>query len=509
MSAITDPQPDGFRLSQLLYDTRYRSMTIQIIALVGFLLIIGWLVRNTAQNLAALGKPLGFGFLWDIAGYDINQRLIEYNSQMTHLRAAMVGVLNTLLVAFLGCITATVLGVLIGVLRLSKNWVVARIMTIYIEMFRNVPVLLWILITMAIFIEIFPQPKDFRGADPAATMNFFDSVAITNRGILIPALAYGPGFVLVLITFVLSLIGIVFFRRYARKLQEQTGKILPAGLISLGIFFVPTLVVFLGATMVNLNKEHVIFGAKTLTMNADNSISADGVLRFCDTGGAGNVNAKNLMRANGVKFKSIASYDLENSLSRITSGDTRTGCDIATVPAGTALPEGLLISEGISVYSGRPIELEKPYLAGFNFTDGVLMRNSLIALWFALSLYTAAFIAETVRSGIQAVAKGQTEAAGALGLRAGRITSLVVLPQALRVIIPPMISQYLNLTKNSSLAIAVGYMDITGTLGGITLNQTGREMECLMILMAIYLAISLIISTGMNWYNDRVKLRER
>jgi len=158
---------------------------------------------------------------------------------------------------------------------------------------------------------------------------------------------------------------------------------------------------------------------------------------------------------------------------------------------------------------GQPISLEYPVLTGFNFKGGFHMRNSLIALWFALSLYTAAFIAETVRSGIQAVSKGQTEAAAALGLRPGRITSLVVLPQALRVIIPPMISQYMNLTKNSSLAIAVGYMDITGTLGGVTLNQTGREMESLMILMAIYLTISLTISTVMNVYNERVKLRER
>ncbi|MCL4117004.1 UNVERIFIED_CONTAM: hypothetical protein GTU68_017934 [Idotea baltica] len=158
---------------------------------------------------------------------------------------------------------------------------------------------------------------------------------------------------------------------------------------------------------------------------------------------------------------------------------------------------------------GRPIGLEIPAIKGFNFAGGIYMRNSLIALWLALSLYTAAFIAETVRSGIMAVSKGQSEAAAALGLRPGRTMNLIILPQALRVIIPPMISQYLNLTKNSSLAIAVGYMDVTGTLGGITLNQTGREMECLIILMAIYLVISLVISGVMNWYNERVKLRER
>jgi general L-amino acid transport system permease protein len=405
MSAMTEPEKGGFQISQLLYDTRYRSMTIQIIALIGFMLAVGWLLRNAGQNLADLGKPLGFKFLGDQAGYDINQRLIEYNSQMTHGRAAVVGLLNTLLVAFLGCITATIIGVSVGILRLSKNWLVSRLMTIYIEGFRNVPVLLWIIITMAIFIEIFPQPRDFRGEDAIASMKLFDSVAITNRGIYIPSPTFLAGSGPLIAVFFLSIAGIFFFGRWAKKRQEETGAILPTFWIKLGIFILP----------------------------------------------------------------SIAAYYI----------------------------------------LGKPMGLEYPALKGFNFKGGFYMRNSLIALWFALSLYTAAFIAETVRSGIQAISKGQTEAAAALGLRPGRITSLVVLPQALRVIIPPMISQYLNLTKNSSLAIAVGYMDITGTLGGITLNQTGREMESLMILMAIYLIISLTISTVMNQYNERVKLRER
>jgi len=405
MSTITDPVQGGFRISMLLYDTRYRSMTIQVIALIGFLMAIGWLFGNAAQNLAALGKPLNFSFLGDTAGYDINQRLIEYNSQMSHGRAAVVGLLNTLLVAVLGCITATVIGVLIGIMRLSKNWIISKIMTVYIETFRNVPVLLWIIMTMAIFIEVFPKPSDFRGADAVASMKLFESVAVTNRGIFIPSPVFGSGSMAVIAVFILSIVGIFVFGRWAHKRQDETGQILPTFWIKLGIFFVPSIIAF--------------------------------------------------------------------------------------------------------YLMGQPISLEYPELKGFNFKGGFHMRNSLIALWFALSLYTAAFIAETVRSGIQAVSKGQTEAAAALGLRPGRITSLVVLPQALRVIIPPMISQYMNLTKNSSLAIAVGYMDITGTLGGVTLNQTGREMESLMILMAIYLTISLTISTVMNVYNERVKLRER
>lgn len=405
MSTLSDPPSEGFKLSQLIYDTRYRSMTIQIIALILFVTAAFWLINNALTNLAALGKPLGFGFLWEPAGYDINQRLIEYNSRMSHARAALVGVLNTLLVAVLGCFLATIIGVTIGVLRLSKNWLVARLMTIYIEGFRNVPVLLWILMTMAIFIEVFPQPRDFRGENATASMSLFDSVALTNRGLYIPAPTFDTGWSLVVGVFIASIIGAFVFGRYAKRRQEETGDILPTFWIKLGIILIPAI-----------------------------------LMQFI---------------------------------------------------------------------MGKPIGLEYPELKGFNFKGGFYMRNSLIALTFALALYTAAFIAETVRSGIQAISKGQTEAAAALGLRPGRVMNLVVLPQALRVIIPPMISQFLNLTKNSSLAIAVGYMDITGTLGGITLNQTGREMETLLILMAIYLVISLTISAVMNWYNERVKLRER
>lgn len=405
MSAITDPPKGGFQLSQLIYDTRYRSMTIQIVALVLFLLGIGWLLNNAAQNLENLGKPLSFGFLGEAAGYDINQRLIEYNNQMSHGRAALVGVLNTLLVAVLGCALATVLGVTIGILRLSKNWIVARIMTVYIETIRNVPVLLWIVLTMAIFIESFPAPRDFRGEDASASMSFWNSVALTNRGLYIPKPDMLAGSMVVVIVFLLSVVALFVFGSWSRKRQEATGEILPNFWIKLGILLIPSLLIYF--------------------------------------------------------------------------------------------------------IMGRPIGLELPVLKGFNFQGGIYMRNSLIALTLALGLYTAAFIAENVRAGILAVSKGQSEAAFALGLSSRRTMNLIILPQALRVIIPPLISQYLNLTKNSSLAIAVGYMDITGTLGGITLNQTGKEMECLLILMAIYLVISLTISTIMNWYNESVKLRER
>ena len=406
MTAITDTQPDeGFRLSQLLYDTRYRSITIQIIALVCLIIGIGWLVNNAVQNLAAAGQDFNFGFLGNVAGYDINQKIIEYDSQMTHGRATLVGLLNTLLVAVLGCITCTFIGVIMGVLRLSPNWIVNKLATVYVEAFRNVPVLLWIVLTMGAMIKIPPQPRAFRGEDAEASMILFDSVAITNRGIYIPRIIYEAGSAVVVGVFLLSIVGIFVVRYIARKRQEATGERLPVLWIGLGLFFIPAI---------------------------------------------------------------IAQFVM-----------------------------------------GSPVSLQYPYLQGFNFTDGVHLRNSLIALWIALSLYTGAFVAENVRAGILAVSKGQTEAAASLGLRPNRIMNLVVLPQAMRVIVPPMISNYLNLTKNSSLALAIGYMDLTGTLGNITRNQTGREMEAVLLLMAIYLTISLSISAVGNWYNNSVKLKER
>ncbi|MCU4654085.1 ABC transporter permease subunit [Roseibacterium sp. SDUM158016] len=405
MATITDPPSEGFRLSQLIYDTRYRSLTIQVVASIFIMLGIAFLFMNVVTNLQALGKDFDFGFLGNRAGYDINQRLIEYSNNSTHGRAAMVGILNTLLVAFLGCIVATVLGIFAGVMRLSKNWLVAKLMAVYVEGFRNIPLLLWILVIFAVMTESAPQPRDFRGEDASASMILFDSVAVTNRGIFVPAPIWGPNSGILVAVFLLSLVAIWAFRRYAHKRQEETGEILPVFWISLGLFFVPSI---------------------------------------------------------------LAYFVL-----------------------------------------GQPVSLRYPELAGFNFEGGIQLRNSLIALWFALSLYTGAFIAEIVRAGILAISKGQTEAAYALGLRPNRTMSLVILPQALRVIIPPLISQYLNLTKNSSLAIAVGYMDVRSTLGGITINQTGRELEGMLLLGCFYLATSLIISGAMNVYNNSVKLKER
>lgn len=474
MAVTSDPPKEGFRLGMLLYDTRYRSLTIQIVALVGFMLGVGWLASNALANLAALGKPLGFRFLWDPAGYDINQRLIEYTSQSPHWKAALVGLLNTLLVAFLGCILATVIGVVVGVLRLSNNWLIARLMTIYVEAFRNVPVLLWIVFAMAIFIETLPTPRAFRGDNATASMYMWDSVALTNRGWYAPAPVFNAGSWLVVAVFIASLIGIFFFGRWARARQEATGDILPTFWIKLALFVIPALTVF-------MLMAH--FGWGLLFLIGFGLALALGYFAFR-------------------YITEHAGYLRESRF----AGNFGIVAGLAALLAWFAVYPAL--SAGTANWA-FPISLQQPELAGFNFKGGIFMRNSLIALWLALSFYTAAFIAEIVRAGILSVSKGQTEAAFALGIKPNWTMNLIILPQALRVIIPPLISNYLNLTKNSSLAIAVGYMDVTGTLGGITLNQTGREMETLLLLMLCYLVISLSISFVMNVYNERTKMRER
>lgn len=408
MTTMTDPPQASFRMSMLINDTRYRSYTFQFITLFVLICSIAFLMSNLFNNLAEQGLDISFEFLGAPAGYDINQTLIAYDSQSTNLRAAFVGILNTLLVAFLACVTATIFGVIAGVLRLSNNWLVSKLMSFYVEIFRNIPVLIWIIIIFTIMTAVLPGPREFRGEDPQASM-LFDLFAFTNRGVYTPLPYFSRGFgggldlLLVVALLVGSWFGARAMTARADKIQEATGERPNTLWTNLAIWFGPLIVV--------------------------------------------------------------------------------------------------------SIALGLTFEI--PELKGFNFAGGIKIGGPLIALWFALSIYTGAFIAENVRAGIQAISKGQTEAAGALGLRPGRVMNLVILPQALRVIIPPLISQYLNITKNSSLAIAVGYADVTATLGGITLNQTGRAIECVLLLMLFYLTISLAISAIMNVYNNAVKLKER
>ena len=411
MATATDPQradDGGFRLGQLVNDTRYRSYTFQFIALLLLILGFGWLINNAMNNPILAEVGIDFGFLTQSAGYDINQQPIPYDNQDSHLRAAVIGAINTIIVAVLACVTATVFGVFAGVLRLSNNWIVSKLMAIYVEAFRNIPVLIWIIIIFTVAANTFPAISEFRipndGTDPDRGL-LFGMMAATNQGVFVPRLVFGPGGWVVALVAVLSIAGVVAYRRWATHKLYSEGREVPVLWPALAILVLPTILAYFAL--------------------------------------------------------------------------------------------------------GGPIALEAPEMGRFRFEGGFVLRPSLIALWFALSIYTGAFIAENVRAGILAVSRGQTEAAAALGLRPGRVMSLVVLPQALRVIIPPLISQYLNITKNTSLAIAVGYMDLTGTLGGITLNQTGRAIECILMLMLFYLTFSLAISAVMNVYNNAVRLKER
>jgi general L-amino acid transport system permease protein len=386
------------------------------------MLAMAWLVDNTVRNLQALGKDFSFAFLWNPANYDISQRPIEYNAQMTHGRAALIGLLNTIILALCACALATVLGVLAGVARLSKNWVVARLMTVYVEIFRNIPTLVWILIFGAIMTEAMPAPSAFRGDDATAGM-FLDSVAITNRGVYIPE----PLF------------------------TRDLGYLHLGSTVTLGEFNLSlTALAFIAVVVASILANRALLRHATRVQN--------------ETG----VRPKTWWKSILILFAPV-----------------------------------ILLLTALGLHWGYP------ELRGFNFTGGIHLRNSFIAMWLGLGIYTGAFIAENVRAGILAISKGQTEAAFALGMQPGKTMRLVVLPQALRVIVPPLISQYLNITKNTSLGLAVGYMDLRSTLGGISINQTGRELEGMMLMMLVYLLLSLLISGLMNVYNSRVKLKER
>ena len=380
--------------SNIWRNEKSREIIVQIFVLFFLGWFISWLVMNVNANFEALGKDISFEFLFIPAGYDINQYLIDYNNRDSHLRAGIVGLLNTGLVAFFGIILATVLGVALGIIRLSKNWLASKIAYLYVEFTRNVPILLHILLWHGIIINTLPHPRK--------AISLGEVTFLSNRGFYIPKPLTESGIELVYLFFVIAIIFSILFAKYCKRKQDLTGVQYPVFWINFSVIcFLPLIAFFL---------------------------------------------------------------------------------------------------------SGMPISLEIPALKGFNFRGGMHMSPELAALTFALGIYTAAFIAEIVRAGILAIDKGQREAAESIGLKPSKVMNLVILPQARRVIIPPLTSQYLNLTKNSSLAIAIGYMDLVATLGGISLNQTGREMETMLIVMLIYLSVSLSISAFMNWYNSKVKL---
>ena len=379
---------------RLLFDEKSRSLIVQTFVIGIFAVFIYLLVQQTATNLDKRGISSGFDFLSMSAGYDISIRLIPFTSEDTHLRAYFVGLLNTLMIAVCGCFLATILGFVVGVIRLSSNWLFRNIAYVYVEFTRNVPVLLQIVLYYSILLHL-PKIKQ--------AIVLFEGFYLTNRGLYSPLPIIKDGFSIVLASFIVAIILSIFIKKNLKRKQEQTGKQYPIFLINSALII----------------------------------------------------------------FTPIIFYYI----------------------------------------MGMPIEFEIPVLKGFNFKGGMVIRPEFIGMLLGLSIYTAAFISETVRSGIISVSKGQREASQALGLKHNLVMRLIVIPQALRVIIPPLTSQYLNLTKNSSLGIAIGYADLVHGFGGISLNQTGRAIEIMLMVMLTYLTISLIISLFMNIYNKSVQFK--
>ena len=349
-------------------------------------------------NLRAAGIASGWGFLGTNAGFAISQSLIEYSqASSTYGRVYLVGLLNTLLVAFFGIIFATIIGFIVGVARLSRNWMVSRLATVYVESLRNIPLLLQIFIWYFGVLRLLPQPREGFDFGPLGLLN--------NRGLFAPKPVWGEGAEFILYAFIIACVIAWAVGRWARARQMATGQIFPSFLVGLGLIVFLPLVVFFAM--------------------------------------------------------------------------------------------------------GAPLTWDIPKMGGFRPSGGMTIIPEYIAMLVALSTYTASFIAEIVRAGILAVNRGQTEAAHALGLRSGPTLRLVVIPQALRIIIPPLTSQYLNLTKNSSLAVAIAYPELTSVFAGTALNQTGQAVEIISLTMLTYLTISLVTSLFMNWYNNRVALVER
>ncbi len=372
-----------------------RSAALQLLLVLGVALAIAFIVSNTIRNLQQAGLAAGYGFLFNTSAFDINQRLIPYDSTSTYGRALIVGGLNTILVAALGIVAATFIGFLAGILRLSRNYLISRIVTIYVEFVRNVPLLLQIIFWWVLMLAL-PRVRD--------SLELGGGVYLNNRGVRLPAPVFGEGATWLVIAFAAGVAATIAIARWARLRQDATGRKFAVGRTGLGLV------------------------------------------------------------------------------------------------VGLPLAAFFVL--------GRPIGLELPEMGKFNLQGGFNVTPELVALWFALATYTGAFISEIVRAGILAVSKGQTEAAGALGLPSGLTLRKIILPQALRTIVPPLTSQYLNLTKNSSLAVAIGYQDLV-SIGNTILNQSGQALEIISIYMLTYLTFSLLTSAFMNWYNRRIALVER
>jgi general L-amino acid transport system permease protein len=378
------------------YDPRKRSILYQlgVLAMVG--LLAYYLVSNTQANLERQAIATGFGFLQKEAAFEIGESLISYSAADRYIRALFVGVLNTLLVSFIGIVLTVILGTLIGVARLSTNWLVSKLAAVYIEVFQDIPILLQLFFWYAFFYEILPGPRQ--------ALSPLNGVFLSNRGLVFAVPEFHPAHTYMAVAFVAGCLSVFFLRRWARQRQARTGMTFPVFYVSVGILLLLPFITWLAG--------------------------------------------------------------------------------------------------------GTPTAMSVPELKGFNFQGGLNVSPEFTALLLGLVLYTAAFVAEAVRAGIQAVSKGQQEAAMSIGLRPNRILQLVILPQALRVIIPPLTSQMLSLTKNSSLAVAIGYPDFV-SVAGTAINQTGQAIEGVAMIMLVYLFFSLSTSAFMNWYNKKMALVER
>ncbi|MBX3570421.1 MAG: amino acid ABC transporter permease [Rhizobiaceae bacterium] len=394
-SQDTLPHIEPARAS-FLNDPKVRSVVVQVIVVLLLIAGLWFIVANTIENLRRANIASGFGFLNGRAGFDIAVALIPYDLNMTYGRALIVGLVNTVVVAIAGIVTATIIGFLVGIGRLSGNWLIAKICTVYVEVFRNIPPLLVIFFWYLGVLSVLPLPRD--------SIEFPLGSFLNSRGLYVPKAIWGEGAWLILVALVLGIAMSVFVARRARARQMATGQAFPVLWTSLGLIIGLPLLAFL--------------------------------------------------------------------------------------------------------VTGMPVTFEVPVLGTFNLSGGMVVKPEFIALYLALSFYTAAFIAEIVRAGIKGVNRGQTEASSALGLRPGQVLRLVVIPQAMRIVIPPLTSQYLNLTKNSSLAIAVGYPDLVA-VGGTILNQSGQSIEIVAIWMLVYLSLSIATSIFMNWFNAKMALVER
>jgi general L-amino acid transport system permease protein len=383
-------------LSSYVNDPKMRGLVFQAVMFAALAAFVWWIADNTAENLKRQNIASGFGFLNGRAGFDISQTPIAYSSDSTYLRALLVGLLNTMIVSVLGIITAAALGFVIGVGRLSRNWLVRKLATVYVETFRNIPPLLVIFFWYSGVLAVLPGAKESLALPFGGYLN--------NRGFFLPKTIWGDGSWLIAVGFAVGIVFTLLVRKWANDRQMATGQRFPVLWTSLAM----------------------IFGFPLLAF----------------------------------------------------------------------------------VLTGFPLELEFPKASNFNLSGGFQVLPEFLALYLALAIYTAAFIAEIVRAGIQSVPTGQSEAARALGFREGAILRLVVIPQAMRTIIPPLTSQFLNLTKNSSLAIAIGYPDLI-SVGGPILSQTGQSIEIVGIWMLVYLSLSILTSLFMNWFNARMALVER